>query len=52
MRVVAFNMQRHRHLRDTELLDPAGFDDALGALVVECKDTAYARWTSFMLPRN
>lgn len=39
-------------LRDTELLDPAGFGDALHALVVESKDEAYARRASFMLPRN
>lgn len=44
--------ETQKTLRDTEVLDSAGFDDALEALVVESKDEAYARWTSFMLPRN
>lgn len=39
-------------LRDTELLDPAGFADALDALAVESKGEAYARWTSLTLPIN
>lgn len=44
--------ETQKTLRDTELLDPAGFGDALEALVVESKGEACARWTSFMFPRN